>query len=217
MKKTAFAAVTLASAAILSGCGSGEAPSNQTSPNDPQIEQHFNQIREHWKADGYGDVGRIANTAFVTIRTEDDVFTCDTLNDLGKRISVTHQKYTDNPVAQFCTEENTTILFEDDFEKEASGKPLSAYKIFVVAHELGHAEGDARETQAALHDDEARADCYAGAAMAALAPNEIPPLLKYFNEESNGIPGHGSGQQIATAIETGSKDPTGNVCDDYRF
>lgn len=203
--------------ALASGCGSAE---SQTSANDPQIEATFDRIQNHWTKVGLGDMGRIANTNLVTLQADGDTFLCHNDSDTTKSDPTRIRPRSATFVARYCVAENTVVILHDKLEAELNratkDASAGAYKLFITAHELGHTVAEARNVGSVLPEvNEQYADCYAGSAVAAVAANEIPNIVDYWQEHTMGLVNHGSGSEISAAFTAGTKDLTGSVCDGY--
>jgi hypothetical protein len=209
-------AATAATAALVSACSSPEV----SSPNEPDIAQYFDKVRNYWVSVGIGDIGRISSAKLVNIETEDDTFLCHKSMDTSLAPQTLNGLKRSDAVAEYCVAENTIATHSKNLKNKAAivqeEYPDVNYKHFAIAHEYGHLVSEARGT-AAIHMedyDEKLADCYAGSAIAALDAAELPNIVKYWEGYTQPMGAHGSGPDMAKNISLGAKDPTAATCDD---
>lgn len=208
-------AATAAAISVLAGCGSQE---NQTSPNDPMLEGLFEETQHYWEAQGVSP-----DTQLATVQRPGDRFFCHNTKNTSDSNTMNVLRDSTSHIAQYCVGENTVVVmgnsyeYERDFNANANKLSPRAYARYVVSHELGHHLEDIRneDIPGDASTGERRADCYAGAAVAGLAPQEVPMIAAYLSASGETDESHGTGEQRKAAFMAGASAPDGANCGQY--
>lgn len=165
-----LAGAGLLSAALLMGaCGNsnqGGMPTAEIVPNDPAIAASFDSVQQYWDARGVAPAPRAMLT---TARS--GLFACD---DYENGVSIIDIETTK---AVAC--DATTIVISEkpmaDFvaEGEAAHLPAKTIGAIVVAHEYGHLIQGALGLKGTPRQQELRADCQGGMAVADIDTNAL--------------------------------------------
>jgi hypothetical protein len=192
-------ALTTATALLTGGCGS----SPELTPNRPALEQSFEGTLDFWQGLGVTGLGGLQLQTIVG----------------GVMVCGSSRLTRDSPgIAAYCGPKKTIVISDETYgETEAyfnvRGIDTSALEGVTVTHEVAHAVIE-NTHQAAPEREESLADCLAGVAIAATAPNLRDAARVVFDVIGDQTEGgeHGMPQQRFASFNNGFENGLG-ACD----